>query len=130
MNIFDVTTGTKKINVQGKIQSKGEVRNVNLKDGGTNQTCEAALSDNTGTIKLVLWGAECSYVKVGDTVNIENGYSSDYKGVTQLAVGKFGKLSVVGSKPLPTANTYVTQADLFSFYARLAALESEVFGKE
>jgi len=45
-----------KINTKGTVKSKGEVRNVNMRAGGTIDVCDAILSDDSGEIKLTLWG--------------------------------------------------------------------------
>lgn len=131
MNINDITAGQKKINVTGAIIGKSEPRDVNLKSGGTNQTCDVELSDHTGKIKLVLWGAEVPKVNVGDSVTIENGYTTAYKGVTQLSIGQFGKLSVVAAvvpKPAEQSGYTLVQArgDILKLNERLSRLEATI----
>jgi replication factor A1 len=41
---------------------------------------------------LVLWNEQIKKVKVGDRIRIENGYVSSYRGITQLNVGRGGRL--------------------------------------
>ena len=50
------------INVQGKIEDKGEVRTVNTKFGET-KVCDAYLEDESGRIKLTLWADDTDKVK-------------------------------------------------------------------
>jgi len=83
-----------RINTKGVIKSKGEVRNVNLKSGGTIEVCDAILSDETGEIKLTLWGEDISKVSDGDTVVIKNGYTNSFKGEVALTKGKYGEMAV------------------------------------
>jgi replication factor A1 len=83
-----------KINTKGIVKSKGEIRNVNLKAGGTIEVCDAILSDQTGEIKLTLWGEDISKVNEGDTVVIKNGYTNSFKGELALTKGKYGEMVV------------------------------------
>ena len=82
------------INVQGKIERKGEVRTVTTKFGET-KVCDAYLADDSGSIKLTLWADDTEKVKDGDTVSIEGGYTTTFRNEIQLNKGrKDGKLEV------------------------------------
>ena len=83
------------INVQGKIERKGEVKTVKTKFGETNG-CDAYLADDSGSIKLTLWADDTEKVKDGDTVSIEGGYTTTFRNEIQLNKGrKDGKLEVI-----------------------------------
>ena len=82
------------INVQGKIRDKGEVRTVTTKFGET-KVCDAFLEDESGSIKLTLWGDDTEKVKNGDEVKLEGGYTTTFRNEVQLNKGrKDGKLEV------------------------------------
>lgn len=91
--LSELKIGMRNISVQGKIDSVGQERQVQLKSGGSNRVCDVVMSDPSGKVKLVLWGSDIDKVRAGDTVKIENGYTNSYKGELQLATGKFGKIS-------------------------------------
>ena len=93
MNISELKAGMRNVSITGKIDSVGEPRTVNLKAGGTNTVADAIISDESGNIKLSLWGEEINNVQPGDRVSVENGYINTFKGENSLNVGKFGKLS-------------------------------------
>jgi len=83
------------INVQGKIERKGEIRTVTTKFGET-KVCDAYLADESGSIKLTLWADDTEKVKDGDTVSIEGGYTTTFRNEIQLNKGrKDGKLEVI-----------------------------------
>jgi len=83
------------INVQGKIERKGEIRTVTTKFGET-KVCDAYLADDSGSIKLTLWADDTEKVKDGDMVSIEGGYTTTFKNEIQLNKGrKDGKLEVI-----------------------------------
>ena len=82
------------INVQGKIERKGEIRTVTTKFGET-KVCDAYLADDSGSIKLTLWAEDTEKVKDGDMVSIEGGYTTTFRDEIQLNKGrKDGKLEV------------------------------------
>ncbi len=94
---MDIITAKKMrsgINIRATITKKEDPRTVNYKTGGTGDVCTAVISDDTGEMKLTLWNEEIDKVKVGDTVEIANGYTSDFKGEVQLNIGKFGNMTV------------------------------------
>lgn len=95
MNISELKTGMRNVSVTGKIDSVGEPRTVNLKSGGTNTVADATISDESGTIKLSLWGEDINKIQAGDRISIENGYVNTFKGENSISVGKFGKLTKV-----------------------------------
>jgi len=83
------------INVQGKIERKGEVRTVTTKFGET-KVCDAYLADDSGSIKLTLWADDTEKVKDGDMVSLEGGYTTTFRNEIQLNKGrKDGKLEVL-----------------------------------
>jgi replication factor A1 len=54
----------------------------------------ATIADETGTVKLTLWNEQIDKVNINDTVVVENGYVTSFKGEIQLNVGRYGKLTV------------------------------------
>ena len=95
MNISELKAGMRNVSVTGKIESVGEPRTVNLKSGGTNTVADAVISDESGSIKLSLWGDDINKIQPGDNVSVENGYINTFKGENSISVGKFGKLTKV-----------------------------------
>jgi replication factor A1 len=95
MKIGELKSGMRNVSVTGKVESVGEPRTVNLKSGGTNTVADARISDETGSIKLSLWGDDINKIQPGDAVSIENGYINTFKGEDSINVGKFGNLKKV-----------------------------------
>ena len=88
------------INTRARVKSKPDPRTVNLKRGGTAKVCDLVISDgdtDEDQIKLTLWGDDIDAVKVGDTVIITNGYTSEFRGEVSLSKGKFGQMEVESS---------------------------------
>jgi replication factor A1 len=93
MKISELKAGMRNVSVNAKVDSVGQPRTVNLKTGGTNTVADAIISDDSGSIKLSLWGDDISKVQTGDRISIENGYINTFKGENSISIGKFGKLT-------------------------------------
>ena len=97
MNIEEMKKQRSDISGEGKIEEKGEARTVTTKYGET-QVCDSYLVDETGRIKLTLWGEDIGKVKNGDTVSIQGAYTTTFRNEVQLNVPKKnGKLEVVSN---------------------------------
>ncbi|MEM3378500.1 MAG: OB-fold nucleic acid binding domain-containing protein [Candidatus Bathyarchaeia archaeon] len=96
MKISELKNGMKRVNVEAKVVEKGTPRQVmsRYKDE-TYTVADAMIADETGSIKLTLWNEQIDQVNVNDTIRIENGYVTSFKGEIQLNVGKFGTLTVL-----------------------------------
>jgi len=84
-----------KINIEGIIRSKEEVRTLAKKAGGNIDVCDALLADNSGNIKITFWGEECAKVSDGTKIRITNGYTNTFKGEVSLTKGKFGRMEIL-----------------------------------
>jgi replication factor A1 len=95
LKIKDLRNGMKRVSVEAKVVEKTDPREVlsRFKDE-TYKVATAIVADETGTIKLTLWNDQIDQVNVDNTVKIENGYISSFRGEIQLNIGKYGKLTV------------------------------------
>jgi replication factor A1 len=53
---------------------------------------DALVGDETGVVYLTLWDDNIEKVNDGDSIRIENGYVTLFKGNIRLNIGKYGKL--------------------------------------
>jgi replication factor A1 len=93
MKISELKAGMRNVSVEAKVDSVGEPRTVNLRAGGTNTVADAIVSDESGSIKLSLWGDDINKIQAGDRISIENGYINTFKGENSINIGKFGKMA-------------------------------------
>jgi len=86
--------GMSGVTVEGEVLEKGDARSVRSKRRRweTLTVANVGFGDASGRVVLVLWNEQIRKVKVGDRLRIENGYVSSYLGVTQLNVGRSGRL--------------------------------------
>lgn len=85
----------KGVSIEAKVMEKSETREVmsRFKDE-TYKVATAVIADDSGTIKLTLWNDQINQVNVDNTVKIEKGYVTSFRGEIQLNTGKFGSLTV------------------------------------
>jgi replication factor A1 len=96
VKISELRDGLRKVDVEAQVTEISEPREVRSKfTGETYRVAEATISDDSGTIKLVLWNEQIEQVHVNDTVRIENGYTKSFRGEIQLNVGRYGKLTII-----------------------------------
>ena len=95
MKIKDLRNGMKNVSAEAKVVEKSETREVlsRFKDE-TYKVATAVIADETGKIKLTLWNDQINQVNINDTVKVEKGYVTSFKGEIQLNVGRYGILTV------------------------------------
>ncbi|MBK5132938.1 DNA-binding protein [Candidatus Bathyarchaeota archaeon] len=95
MKISELRDGMKRISVEAKVVEKGEPRQVNSRYKDETYTiADVMVADESGSIKLTLWNEQIDQVDVNNTVKIENGYITSFRGEIQLNVGKYGTMTV------------------------------------
>ena len=100
MAIKDLKPNSGNVNLTLEVVSKESPRTFE-KFGKSGRVCNAKVKDDTGELKLTLWNDEIDQVSVGDKIQIQNGWCSDYKGELQLSAGKFGKIEIMGKGSAP-----------------------------
>jgi replication factor A1 len=93
MKISDIRYGTRDIAITGKIIEVDEIREVKTKFGKTT-VMNATIEDETGQIKLTLWGDQIDKIRKGNVMELEGGYVREFNGELFVNVGRNGKLEV------------------------------------
>ncbi len=94
MKISEVQDGMTGVHIKGTIKDIGAIRDVKTRFGNQTRVANATLEDESGTLKLTLWGDQIEKIKVGDTVEIINGFAREWQGEIQVSVGKRGELKI------------------------------------
>jgi len=98
MQIKDVKFGIKWVNLKARVIEKSVTKGILSKFGNHLVLSTATISDNTGSVKLMLWNDQTNMGSTGDTVQIENGRIGRFRGELQVCVGRNGKLKVIGNQ--------------------------------
>ena len=78
-----------------KVLSVSEPKQIISGSGIEHEILEAEVEDETGKIKLVLWDDQTIPLKVGDVVQVRNGFVSSFKGEWRINIGKSGEVEKV-----------------------------------
>jgi replication factor A1 len=93
--INELTMGMTGISLKAKVTDVSEPREVKTKYGYMTRVAKATIEDDTGKIVLTLWGKQYDEIGEGDTVEIKDGFISEFRGELQLNVPKKGELKKV-----------------------------------
>ena len=106
VKVGELTPQSKAVNVTAKAVSKSEVREIPMgRDGSAHKVCDALVGDETGSIYLTLWDDNIEKVNEGDSIRVENGYVTLFKGNMRLNIGKYGKLEMAKEPLTVEVNT-------------------------
>jgi replication factor A1 len=91
--VGELTPQSRAVNVTAKVVSKSEIREIPMgRDGSAHKVCDALVGDETGVVYLTLWDDNITKINEGDSIRVENGYVTLFKGNMRLNIGKYGKL--------------------------------------
>jgi replication factor A1 len=93
--VGELTPRSRAVNVTAKVVSKSEIRDIPMgRDGSAHKVCDALVGDETGSVYLTLWDDNIEKVNEDETLRIENGYVTLFKGNMRLNIGKYGKMAI------------------------------------
>jgi len=95
LEIKDLTSETKRFNLNAKVIEKSSPRTILTKWGDALQLSTATISDRSGTIKLPLWKDQVGTVSVGDRLRIENARLKRFRGELQVKLDRLTKLRII-----------------------------------
>jgi replication factor A1 len=99
LQIKDINAGVRSVNLKAKVVGKSIPRYVFSRFGDALTLSTATISDGTGSMRMSLWNAEIDRVSIGDTVQINNGRVTTFRGELQVSLGRKGRLQVVETQP-------------------------------
>lgn len=95
MNIADLKQGMNNINIIAKIIELSEPKEIATRFGSQTTLTTAVLEDDSGTVKLTLWGNQSEGLEEGKTVEINGGFTKEFRDELQVGIGRTGKIKVV-----------------------------------
>ncbi len=93
--IQDLRHGMKKVNIEAEVLNTQKPQLIHTQYGNSIMLTNAMIGDETGSVKLCLWGQQSNKAAVGDLVQIKNASVRTYNGERQLNLGQTGKLIVM-----------------------------------
>lgn len=93
LNVRDLKPGMRRVNVTVNVIDISKSKQMVTSAGVDHEILELQVSDNGGSIKLVLWDEKIiEGLEPGDMVKVENGFVTSFKGVWRINVGRYGTI--------------------------------------
>ncbi|MBU1201169.1 MAG: hypothetical protein KJ583_01580 [Nanoarchaeota archaeon] len=94
MKISDLKPKKGDVNVKVEVIEIGEVREFQ-KFGTPGRVANAKVKDETGEVTMTLWNEQIDQVKVGDKIELKDGYVNEWQGSLQLTAGRKGTITKI-----------------------------------
>jgi len=96
LNVHDLRPGMSHVNIIVKVLNTSESKQAVTSAGVDHEILELEVGDKSGSIKLVLWDEKIiPDLKKGDTLKIENGFVTSFKGTWRINVGRYGTVTKI-----------------------------------
>jgi len=90
--VHDLKPGMSHVNLTVNVLEVSESKQMVTSAGVEHEILELTVGDKSGSIKLVLWDEKIiPDLKIGDKVEIENGFVTSFKGAWRINVGRYGE---------------------------------------
>jgi hypothetical protein len=93
--IQNLRYGMKKVNLTADVLETEKPHLIHTQYGNSVMLTGVWIGDETGKVKLCLWGERATFPVVGDTVQIKHASVRTFKGERLLTLGKLGSLSIL-----------------------------------
>ena len=94
MNIGELRAGQNDVNITVEVSSVEAPKEVSTKFGTRVTLVNTMVKDESGEMKLTLWGKQADGVDAGKKVTIANGFVKEFRNELQLGIGKQGTITV------------------------------------
>ncbi|HIH04640.1 TPA: hypothetical protein HA281_04690 [Candidatus Woesearchaeota archaeon] len=96
LQIKNILAGMRDVETQGKVLAVYDLRSFTT-SGREGKVCSFMLGDETGSVRVVAWGAQAELVhtlKPGDVISLLSGYVRDNQGRTELHINERAQVAV------------------------------------
>jgi replication factor A1 len=118
LKISELKENLENISVIGRVLSTTQPKTIQTKKG-VRTISEAYIGDETGRVKLTLWGEAAGKIREGDVIEISNAWTTSFKGEVQLNAGSRSNIRVrddlknfPGAENIPETRPRSSQKDL------------------
>ena len=95
MNIGELKAGMSNVNIKAKISELRDPREVMTKFGTATTLIEVILEDDSGTVKLTLWGKQADGLEKDQDIEVVGGFTKEFREEVQLGLGRGGSIKVL-----------------------------------
>ncbi len=103
VKVSNLKPGMNNISLKVRVIEAGEPKVIQTRKG-PRTISNAVVGDDTGRVKLTLWGDKAGSISEGSAIEIEGAWTTAYKGEVQLNIGSRGSITEISSEEVPEAN--------------------------
>ncbi|MGD0451917.1 MAG: hypothetical protein ABSA79_12805 [Candidatus Bathyarchaeia archaeon] len=104
MLIQNLRYGMKKVNLTAEVLETEKPCLIHTRYGNNVMLTGVWIGDETGKVKVCLWGEQANFPVAGDIVQIKHASVGTFNGKRLLSLGKFGSLSILRSLIVDNGN--------------------------
>ncbi len=104
MLIQNLRYGMKKVNLTAEVLETEKTHLIHTQYGNSVMLTGVWIGDETGKVKLSLWGEQANLPVIGDIVQIKHASVRTFRGEQLLSLGKFGSFSILRSLIVDNSN--------------------------
>jgi len=105
MKIVDLKADMRNVDVLFRVITKGEIREIQSREGKELNLSEVEVGDSTGRIYLSLWDQSIELLNDGDIGKVSNGFIKVVRNELRLNIGKYGELTKIeGDSDIPSSD--------------------------
>ncbi|MBW2988947.1 DUF2240 family protein [Candidatus Woesearchaeota archaeon] len=97
LQIKNILAGMRDVETVGKVQQTYPITEFQRKDGSPGKVANIVIADETGSIRVVMWGSQTDSlkdIKEGDVVKIISGYTRENNNRTEIHLGDRSKIEI------------------------------------
>ncbi len=100
--VSELKPGMDNLSLKVRVISAEEPKVITTRKG-PRTISNAVVGDETGRVKVTLWGDKAGTLKEGQAVEIQGAWTTAYRGEVQVNVGFKGNIEEVGDEEVPEA---------------------------
>ncbi len=100
IKVMDLKPEMNNVNLIVRVLQAGEPKII-MTRSGQRTISEALVGDETGRVKLTLWGHAAGSVKEGEAIEIKGAWTTAFQGRVQLNIGGAGNIRVLDNESVP-----------------------------
>lgn len=98
--VKDLKPGMSNVDIKVRVLEASPPKTIQTKKG-ERTISEAVVGDETGRVKLTLWGRAAGTIKEGDAIEIKGGWTTAYRGEVQLNIGGRDTIQSISDEEVP-----------------------------
>ncbi len=103
VKVSNLKPGMNNISLKVRVIEAGEPKVIQTRKG-PRTISNAVVGDDTGRVKLTLWGDKAGSISEGSAIEIEGAWTTAYRGEVQLNIGSRGSITEISGEEVPETN--------------------------